>query len=73
MAVTLTTAQAKLDYWIAEQSKPPSYSVGDRTVTRASQTEIRSNIAFWSREVARLTAIAAGNSTNPGYLTPRWR
>jgi hypothetical protein len=56
--ITLDQATAKLDAWMAADdavASGQSYSIGGRSLTRANAAEIRSNIEFWDRKVARLS------------------
>ena len=75
MAMTSATAQAHLDAWIAADlavSSGQSYSIGQRSLSRANVTEIRNQITYWQRVLDRLAAVAAGNTGNASVLTPRW-
>lgn len=63
MALTLTQAQAALERWVLADeavSKGQSYTIGDRTLTRAHVSEIRNQIEFWSKQEAELQRIANG-------------
>ena len=56
--ITLAQAQTQLDNWIAASTavaKNQSYTIGDRTLTRANAREIRENVDFWDTKVQRLT------------------
>lgn len=56
---TLAKAQKLLDAWIAADlalASGQTASVGQVTVTRADATSVAKSIAFWRREVERLTA-----------------
>lgn len=64
MAITLSTAQAQLDTWIAASAAVAtagqSYTISGRTFTRANAGEIRQMIDYWSAKVSELEAKAAG-------------
>lgn len=70
---TLTQAQAQLDRWLdlslklAEtgQSFSVSGSAGGRSKTNVQAADVQRNIEYWSRQVDRLTAEAAGTGTGP--------
>ncbi len=56
--ITLAQAEAQLTSWITASTAVAgnqSYSIGDRTLTRANAREIRENIEFWDRKVKRLS------------------
>lgn len=74
MAVSLTTAQAHLDAWLAADlavATGQSYQIDGRMLTRAHASEIRANITRWQRAIETLTAEAAGN-TSPGVRVASW-
>ena len=76
MAMTLTTAQAHLDAWTAcdlALAAGQSYSIGGRSLSRVDATEVRNQLTFWQRTVARLEAVAAGNTGNASVVYPRWQ
>lgn len=58
--ITKAQAQANLDAWVAADKAiaegGQSYSIGDRSLTRADLSEIRSQITFWQRAVNSLEA-----------------
>lgn len=57
MSWNLETAQKHLDAWLAAElavSTGQSYSIGGRSLTRASLSEIRQQIQFWRKEVDKL-------------------
>jgi len=61
----VTIAQAHLDSWLAADlavSKSQSYSIGDRSLSRANAQEIRDNIAYWQRVVNQLSATGGSNA-----------
>jgi hypothetical protein len=56
--ITLATAQARLDAWLAADeavARNQSYSVAGRSLTRANASEIRENISYWEQKVAALS------------------
>jgi hypothetical protein len=56
---TLAEAKDLLDAWIAADlalASGQTASVGQMTLTRADATSVAKSIAFWRREVERLTA-----------------
>lgn len=71
---SLSTAETHLAAWEAANlavSQGLSYSIGGRTLTRENASEIRSEITYWSREVKRFKAKAAG-SARGGFKLPNW-
>ncbi len=61
--ITLAQAQERLDGWLAADaavSSNQSYSINDRTLTRANAAEIRRNIDYWSDKVEKLSARSGG-------------
>lgn len=61
--ITLEQAEAALLRWVEADisvSKNQSYTMDDRTLTRAHASEVRENIRFWEEKVAALSRIAAG-------------
>ena len=66
VTIDLALATTHLTTWLAANlavSKGQSYTIGDRTLTRAHVAEIRNEIGYWSKLEAQLTATAAGEST----------
>lgn len=56
--IDLTRAEAKLTTWLAADdavASGKSYTIGDRSLTRANEREIRNNIKSWDMQVKRLT------------------
>ncbi|MGR9045632.1 MAG: DUF6148 family protein [Gammaproteobacteria bacterium] len=56
--ITLAQAEAKLALWIAAEESVAagqSYSIGDRSLTRANLSDIRASITYWDQQVKRLT------------------
>lgn len=54
---TLDIANERLDLWLEAEAKVAggqSYTIGDRTMTRADLSEIRSQIRFWEGRVEQL-------------------
>ena len=75
MAMTQATAQAHLDAWIAADlavASGQAYSIGGRSLTRASAEEIRSQMTYWRRTIERFAAVAAGNTGNASVVYPKW-
>jgi len=61
--ITLAQAEAALANWIAADtavSKNQSYTMDDRTLTRAHASEVRENLRFWENKVAILQREADG-------------
>lgn len=55
--ITLSQAQAQLDVWISASTAVAanqSYSIKDRSLTRADAKEIRAQIEFWNNKVIML-------------------
>jgi hypothetical protein len=56
--VTLAEAEAALALWIAADAavaKGQSYTIGDRSYTKADAGQITEKIMFWDRYIKRLT------------------
>ena len=56
--ITSSQAQIQLDLWIAADTtvaNGQSYSIGNRSLTRADAEEITSKIKFWSGLVTKLS------------------
>ena len=56
--ITLAQAQAQLSAWMDADTAVAtgqSYSMGNRSLTRANAKEIRENITYWDKKVQRLT------------------
>lgn len=65
--ITLETAQKHLDAWIeAELSviNGQSYTIGTRTLNRASLSDIRNQINYWRNMVSKLTNTAKRKGRN---------
>lgn len=61
--VTLAQAQAHLDAWLAADlalTTSQSYTIHNRTLTRADAREVRENIAYWEQRVNKLTRGSTG-------------
>lgn len=70
----LATAQTNLANAQAAYTKAlraQSAGIGDRSITRQDITKLADEITRWEREVATLTAAAAG-STRPGVRLASW-
>lgn len=71
--ITLETAQAQLDRWVAADaavSESQSYSIAGRSLTRADAGEITEKIKYWQRQVARLSN-ASSRRGRVSYVVPR--
>lgn len=63
--ITLATAQAHLEEWIAADlavATGQSYTIGSRSLTRAHASEIRRNIDYWNTWVQRLSNGRSGGT-----------
>lgn len=62
--VTLAEAKANLAAWLAADKAiaegGQSYSIGDRSLTRADAATIRESISYWQRAVNSLEAESLG-------------
>ena len=61
--ITLAQAEAKLAEWMAADTavaSGQSYSIDNRTVTKAQALEIRNNIKFWDEQCRILAASPTG-------------
>lgn len=64
--ITLALATAHLTSWLAADTavtKGQSYTIGDRTLSRAHVAEIRNQINYWSKMEASLTRQANGKAS----------
>lgn len=55
--ITLAQAEAKLQLWMDAEDKVASgqsYTINNRSLTRADLTSIRDTIDYWERKVQRL-------------------
>lgn len=55
--ITLAQAQAQLDAWLDASlavARNQSYSIGNRSLTRANAQEIQQQVNYWRAEVERL-------------------
>lgn len=67
MGFSLEIAQKHLDAWLDSElavTNGQSYTIGTKTLTRASLSEIRNQIQYWSNEVAKSKNIAKKNGRN---------
>lgn len=74
MTMTAAIAQTHLDAWLAADlglARNASYSIGDRTLTRADAAEVTQRINSWQRTVNALNAEAAGAKA-PGIKIATW-
>lgn len=56
--ITLAQAEAKLTLWMAADdavASNQSYSIGDRSMTRADAGEIQGKITYWNNMVQKLS------------------
>lgn len=56
--ITLAQAETQLTAWLDADTAVAAgqaYSIGGRSLTRANAKEIRENIAYWDKQVKRLT------------------
>lgn len=56
--ITLDTAQSKLDLWMEADdavNTGQSYSINNRSLTRADVAQIRENIKYWNDWVIKLS------------------
>ena len=61
--ITLAQAEAQLSLWLAASTavaSGQSYSIGDRSLTRADAKEIRESLNFWDGKVKELAANSGG-------------
>ena len=59
--MTLTEAQQHLQVWLAADlalAEGKELRIGSRTLTRVDAAEVKERIAFWQREVNRLSGQA---------------
>lgn len=57
--ITLAEAKANLQLWLSAEraaASGKSYTIGNRSLTRADLEDIADRIKFWRSEVARLEA-----------------
>lgn len=56
--ITLAQAEAKLSTWmdaLDAVATNQSYSIGDRTLTRANLADVQDQVEFWDKKVRELT------------------
>jgi len=66
--ITLEQAQAQLEMWLEAEAAiatSQSYSIGDRTLTRADLSSIESAITRWDRRVKQLSRSSGGVGYGP--------
>lgn len=73
--MTLETAQARLDMWLAAEeavaTRGQNYSIGGRSLSRADLGDIRSSIDYWQKKVDQLAASAVnGGRGRVRYAVP---
>ena len=73
--ITLETAQRHLDEWLEAElavTTAQSYTLKNRTLTRANLTEIRNAIDYWNKKVIALeNAKKAGGRNRVRRVVPR--
>lgn len=70
--ITLAQAEANLALWLAANAAvatSQSYSIKDRSLTRADAGEIRQQIDYWQGWVMKLTAQSTGRRRTR-YVVP---
>lgn len=70
--ITLATAQAQLDLWLAADAavaSGQSYSIKDRSLTRADAGEITQKIEYWNGWVQKLQRAARGRGRTRYVVT----
>jgi len=74
-AVTLATAEAHRDAWLAADlalTRNQEYTLPDgRDLKRVKPAEVKERLSYWQGVVNALAAEAAG-ATNPGVKTAKW-
>ncbi len=71
--ITKTQAESHLALWLAADeavSKSQSYTIGDRTLTRAHAKEIRETMKFWDGQVQRLARLESPRGRTR-YVVPK--
>ncbi len=61
--ITLAQAEAKLTAYLAAEEKilgGQSYTIANRTLTRADLAEVRKGISYWDDQVKRLSQASEG-------------
>lgn len=70
--ITLASAQAQLDLWLAADAAVAagqSYSIKDRSLTRADAGEITQKIEYWNNWVQKLSRAARGRGRTRYVVT----
>lgn len=74
--ITLAIAQQKVSECLAAEaavlSGAQSYTIGNRALSRAQLETVAARLDYWRGEVARLAAVAAGD-TGGGVMTAWFR
>ncbi|GHV18320.1 hypothetical protein FACS189425_06760 [Clostridia bacterium] len=68
--MTPEIARQHLDQWLTAESKiagGQSYTIGSRTLTRASLDAVRRQIEYWANKLAELENAARGRGRNRLY------
>lgn len=69
-AITLSEAREHLKIWLEAEAAiatSQSYTIGTRSLTRASLKEVREQIKFWQNKVTELEGAAAKKGRNRIY------
>lgn len=67
MGISLEIAKKHLEAWLEAEiavTTGQSYTIGSRTLTRASLAEIRNQIEYWNNKVTKEENIAKRNGRN---------
>lgn len=70
--ITLAAAQAQLDLWLAADAavaSGQSYSIKDRSLTRADAGEITQKIEYWNGWVQKLSRASRGRGRTRYVVT----
>lgn len=72
---TLTLAQARENYAstlaaLSRATNATAYSTSDVSLQRENVAELRSQLAFWEKQVAELSAFPSVE--NPSFILPRF-
>lgn len=71
--IDLTTAQQKLDLWLAALdaiATGQSYSIGGRSLTRANLSDVQAQVEYWDGKVQRLSANGGRSGMRVRGVTP---
>ena len=65
--LTLERAKIHLEAWLDAElaiTTGQSYTINNRSLTRANVTEVRKQIDYWRNKVAELEIVASGRKVN---------